>query len=303
MEVARLGGMTVAASQLGLAKSAVSKYVTRLEERLGLKLFERTSRSVRLTTAGKRLHPRIESIVTDMQLLMEQANDERSEAEGIVHITATQEFGSLVARELFPRILQKYPKLRLAMTPSYKVEDLHDPIFDLAFRFGKIDDDRLVVKRLGKIHHILLASPEFLTENPINSPIDLAHVPTLFMSHEVHQSSPRFRKFYPLGERNSKLIDLPSQAIDVEIQGPWVIQSSEALLELAKRGHGVTAVPLFMLRGEIERGELEHCLPNYRSQQIDLCLVYREGASRVRRTKAVIEMVMLWVDEIRGLHT
>lgn len=117
--VARTGSVTTAASQLGQAKSGISRQIAHLEEHLGVRLFERTQRAIRVTPVGERLAERVRSVLAEVELLSDLAREEIADIRGQVTIAAPYELGNLLATELFPRILENHPHLTLVMRPGY----------------------------------------------------------------------------------------------------------------------------------------------------------------------------------------
>jgi DNA-binding transcriptional LysR family regulator len=278
-EVARKGGITAAASAMGVSKSAVSKYITRLEERLGVKLLERSSRRVRLTSAGERLLPRVESIMADGQRLLEQAVEERAEPAGLVRVAATPELGSVVAQAFFPRVNQRYPSLQLAMSAAYRFEDLQDPAYDFAIRVGRVADDRLVARRLGQFRRVLVASPSYLERRPVEKPADLAGANALIFSARRTES-------------NWTLVRFGDDANEtrVDVHGSAAVQSFTTLAEMARQGLGVAYIPDFVVADAIRDGSLIRCLPQFHSHPTFVMLAYRFGSDRIRRVRVVLEM-------------
>lgn len=264
---------------MGVSKSAVSKYITRLEERLDVKLLERSSRRVRLTAAGERLLPRVESIVADGQRLLEQAAEERAEPAGLVRVAATPELGSVVAQAFFPRVSQRYPLLQLAMSAAYRFEDLQDPAYDFAIRVGRVADDRLIAKRLGQFRRVLVASPSYLEQLPVEKPADLAACNALVFSARRAES-------------NWTLVRVGDDANEtrVDVRGSAAVQSFTTLAEMARQGLGVAYVPDFVVADAIRDGSLIRCLPQFHSPPTSVMLAYRFGSDRIRRVRVVLEM-------------
>ncbi|MCA9524151.1 MAG: LysR family transcriptional regulator [Myxococcales bacterium] len=280
-EVARSGGITAAAERLALSKSSVSKYITRLEERLGVKVLERSSRRVHLTPAGERLLPRVESIVADGQLLVEQALEELADPSGLVRVAATPEFGAIVAQRFFPSVVARYPALRLTMTSAYAMEDLQDPHYDFALRIGQVRDERLVARKMGSFRRIAVVSPSFAAEHPLSSPEELSALPCLIFSDRRNESTWTF----------VRRDDLDSSApIEVPVQGPLSVLNFTTILAMAERGLGVAYVPYFLAGESIERGRLIRCLAEHCSRPTPVFLAYRVGSERIRRVGVVLEM-------------
>lgn len=274
--VSRLGGITAAAERLGIAKSGVSRHVAMLEAHFGLRLLERGARTVKLTPAGARLADRIQSVLAEVDLLDDIAREESLGVSGQVNIAATPEFGGLVTSILFPIVRAQHPDLRLIMRTGYAFEDMQDPGTDIAFRIGTFKDDRLVARPLGAFRAWLVASPGFLHDHGVTSPGDLARVPCLIFR------SDRSTTTWTLHGQD--------QETSVEVAGPFAVQNSSMLFQLAIEGHGVAFLPEFMLSDALESGALVRCLPNQASRLFPVFLTFRPGARRIARLDAVISL-------------
>ena len=274
--VARLGGISVAAERLGIAKSGVSRYVAQLEAHFGVRLLERGARSVKLTPIGARLDHRIRSILAEIDLLHDIAREESAGISGQVTIAATPEFGDLIASKFFPVVRRRHPNLALVMRTAYTFEDMQDPSTDIAFRVGTINDDRLVARELGTFYFWLVAAPELANEYRIRHPADLAHVPCL-----------TFR-----GDRPSTTWTLISgrEEATIEVAGPIAVQSFTTLFALATAGQGYAFLPDFMLGDAVESGALVRCLRKYVSRPFPVYLTFRPGARRVARIDETVTL-------------
>ena len=278
--VVRGGGVTAAARELGLAKSAVSKHVSRLEAVLAVKLLERSSRRVTLTREGEHLLSRLESLLAEGERLLEQAREQHGRPEGMVRIAATPDFGALVAERFFPLVVERHPGLQLVMEPAYAFADLRDPAFDLAFRVGDVHDDLLVAHELGVFHRVLVASPGYLRARPVKTLDDLARSDCLAFSGRSTQGE------WTLVARKDGV------AIDVAVRGKLAARSFRALLGLAERGAGVALVPDFMVGDAIAEGRLQRCLPQCSSPATPVFLTYRVGSNKIRRIRTVLELAL-----------
>ncbi len=277
-EIARAGGITAAADHLGIAKSAVSKQLSRLESRLKVKLVARSSRRVSLTREGQRLLPRIESILAEGARLVEDAHEDTFRTAGMVRIAATPDFGGLVARKFLPALLDQFPDLTVAMQLDYGFEDLQDPAIDLAIRIGRVRDERLVVHQLGEFRRIIAASPAFLTRNLLAHPSDLSSVNCLTFSGSSISSD------WTLERRHEE-----GGSEQIPVQGNIAVRGFSALAGLAETGAGVCCVPEFVIADAISAGRLVHCLPDWASKPTPVYLAYRFGADRIARVRAVID--------------
>lgn len=274
--VVKLGGISAAATQLGMAKSGVSRHISQLEDHFGVQLLERGARSVRVTPVGRKLDNRIRSILAEVELLEDIAREHSDAISGQVTIAATPEFGGVVATSLFPYIQSRHPNLTLVMRPDYAFEDMQDPGTDIAFRVGTFKDDRLVALELGGFERWIVATPDFLAKHKLTSPADLANLPCLTFRGDRPGASWRF-------------FDKDGIEQTVDVSGPIAVRNFEILLSLTIAGQGFANLPNFMLKDELERRSLLRCLTAFSPQKIPVYLTFRPGARNVARIAAVID--------------
>jgi len=273
--VAKLGGISAAADELKMAKSGVSRHVSQLESQFGVSLLERGARSVRLTPVGRKLDERIRSILAEIDLLQDIAQEESVGVSGQVTIAATPEFGGLIATKLFPILRERHPNITLVMRPDYAFEDMQDPGTDLAFRVGAFKDDRLVALELGAFSRWLVATPATQTQYSPKRPADLSTFPCL-----------TFRGDRPGG--TWRFVKAGTEEI-VDVSGPIAVRSFGILLQLAKAGQGFANLPDFMVRSEVQNKSLVRCLSGYDAPTYPVFLTFRPGARNIARIAAVIE--------------
>ncbi|MEM9838179.1 MAG: LysR family transcriptional regulator [Pseudomonadota bacterium] len=273
--VSRTGGISAAAKQLGMAKSGVSRHVAQLEEHFGVRLLERGGRTVRLTPVGQRLDDRIRSILAELELLDDIAVEERSGLSGQVTLTSTPEFGAVIAANLFPVLLDEHPNLTLVMKADYGFEDMQDPGTDLAIRVGKVNDDRLIARRLGSFSRTLVAAPDVFNRHPLGRPEDLADQPCLTFRGDRPGGTWRFAR----GDED----------VSVEVAGSVAVLNFSILKDLALAGRGFGFLPGFMLTEELDAGRLVHCLPDWRAPQTSVYLTFRPGMRNIARISAVLD--------------
>ncbi|MEM9630557.1 MAG: LysR family transcriptional regulator [Pseudomonadota bacterium] len=282
--VARLGGISAAADQLGMAKSGVSRHVAQLEQHFAVKLLERGARSVKLTPIGIRLDQRIRSILAEVDLLDDIAREESSGVSGQVNLATTPDFGSLVAAKLLPAVKERHPDLALVMRPTYTFEDMQDPGTDLAFRIGTFQDDRLVAKELGSFRCWLVASPRLAAECEVKSSRDLESLPCLTFRDDKPDTT--WTLFSPL------------EVTTIKVSGPFAARSFTVLFDLAVAGHGYAFLPEFMLDDALDCGALVRCLPEHVSRPYTVFLTYRPGVRRIARIDATATLAEELIPEL-----
>lgn len=272
--VARLGGISAASDELGVAKSGVSRHVAQLEDHFGVKLLERGARSVRLTPVGSKLDDRIRSILAEIDLLRDIALEESAGISGQVTIAATPEFGGLIASKLFPVLMERHPNLSLVMRPDYAFEDMQDPGTDLAFRVGTFQDDRLVALRMGEFSRWLLTSSKAGEALHPTKPADLLDMPCLTFRGDRPGATWRFTR----GEEEET----------VDVTGRVAVRSFGILLQLVIEGQGIANLPDFMVKEAIRNGSAVRVLDAYETPSFPVYMTFRPGARRIARVAAVI---------------
>jgi DNA-binding transcriptional LysR family regulator len=286
-EVARSGGITAAAQTLGIAKSAASKDLSELEAALKVRLYERSSRRVALTKEGAMLLPKAQSILAEVDQLMEDALDEKKQVRGIVRISASPEFGTFLAEKFLPLLSNQYPELKVLMRLEYQMDDLHDPNIDLAFRLGSISDDRLVGRHIGEFARHIVCSPAFAKKHPIRKPQELSHRQALLFS-DIELSSEWELKSAVSGRPKMK----------VPVQGNLGIRSFSALLNAAEAGLGIARLPSFVANAALAKGSLVNPIANWQATPSKVYVAYRTSVMRIGRVRAVIDAAELEIPKL-----
>ena len=268
---------TKAAKQLNIPKSALSKAIGKLEDNLGIKLFERSSRVVLLTEAGEILYARAQSlldeakhIVADMQTLQPSVN-------GQLRIAAPPTLGRYISTEIIPAFLAKWPEVSVTLKLSYEYEDLFKQGLDLAFRMGKNRDESLIEKPLGFANRVVVAAPSYLKNAPtINKPEDL-------LGHRCLQ----------IFSTTTVNWQLKNSSSEHNLAMPTTFQCSdmEALKNALVAGTGIAQLPWLSVRDEIKAGKLCHLLPNWLNDDLPISVVYRIGLNKPPKLAAFLEVV------------
>ncbi|MBS80752.1 LysR family transcriptional regulator [Variovorax sp.] len=276
--VAKYLSITAAADSLGLAKSAVSKQLGALESQLQVRLLERASRRVSLTNEGRMLLPRAESILAELEHFINDAQQELAQVRGTVRISASPEFGAFLAAHFFPALLQQHAALKVVMSLQYRYDDLHDPVFDLAFRLGSLQDDRLVGRLLGEFSRVLVCGANDTRSRALNEPADLAAANVLVFSNSDLEESWVLERVAGAQRRH-----------EIKVHGRLGVQGFEALRAAASAGLGIARLPLFVATPGLADGTLVRVLQEWQSPPVPVYLAFRPGVSRVGRVRAVID--------------
>jgi DNA-binding transcriptional LysR family regulator len=151
-----------AAEELALSPSGVSRIVTRLEERLGVRLVQRTTRSLSLTEAGAAFYARAGQILADLMDAEAEVQKATTQPRGTLRVSAPIVFGQLYVTPLLEQVLSRYPELHIDLTLTNRFVDLIDEGIDLALRIGSLTDSRLIARRLCSNQRVLVAAPSYL---------------------------------------------------------------------------------------------------------------------------------------------
>lgn len=283
--IVQAGSLTSAGEQLGLAKSAISTQLARLESRLGIKLLVRSSRRLQLTPEGERVLTQVISLLAEGQQLLDSAKDKHRQPSGLVRIAATPDFGAHVLTRLVPVLTKRYPDIKLVMKMAFSFEDLQDPQFDLALRIGQVKDERLVARKLGELVRVMVGPVDLPARQQPQHLTDVAKLPALVFSNEST-------------DRVWSLLDPRGELHSVRVNALTAVQSFPTLLEMVAQGTGVTVAPTLLTNPAIAEGKVQRLLPGWQSSPMPIHLVYRQGAQNVQRIAVVKDLIEELAEEL-----
>lgn len=261
VRVVEAGSFTAAAAQLGLPKSAVSRRVARLEEALGVRLLQRTTRSLHLTDAGVAYHARAAGALAALTEARDVASEATGEPRGTVRLTAPVDMGGGVIAEVLTKFAREYPKVCVEVELTQRLVDLVSEGFDLAIRAGQLRDSSLVARRLGEATQLLVASPDYLKKRGTPKTVaDLAkHDCILWRSRS--------------GEAKWTL-DGPRGSESVVVRGSLGGDDFTFVRAVAAQGAGIGLVPVAGTVPDFDNGRLVPVLTEYRGPSSPVHLVY-----------------------------
>lgn len=237
--VATLGSFTQAARRLRISPSAVTRSVAQLEDRLGLTLLNRTTRSVRLTDRGQLYLESSRQILEDVEAGERRARGENARPRGLLHVAAPILFGRLHVLPMISRLLAAHPALTVRLTLSDRNVHLVDDGVDVALRIGELADSSLVAMNLGTVSRVLVASPAYLAAHGSPSrPADLEdHALIAFEGLEITDAW-RF------------------SATDVRVTPRLAVNSADTAIAAAEAGLGITRALSYQVSAAVQAGRL-----------------------------------------------
>jgi DNA-binding transcriptional LysR family regulator len=274
--VAEALSFTRAAQQLRRDATVVSKRLNSLEARLGVRLLERTTRRVALTEAGRDYLERARTILRAIdEADREVAAHVKGEPRGHLRLALPGPFGRMWLAPLLNEFLAMYPAVTIEAEFSNRFVDIVGERFDLAVRLGKLDDSRLVARRVATRERMLVASPEYLASHATpRSPSDLTkHACLVFTS---------------LPERNRwELMDRTGRRERVVVQGPFGCDEAEVLRDAALAGHGIFLATDWLVGVLVRDGKLIRVLPRWRVvDEGAIYVVTPSGSDNASKTRA-----------------
>ncbi|KNY22402.1 LysR family transcriptional regulator [Methylobacterium sp. ARG-1] len=280
---ASLGSYTAAARALGISPSAVSKSVQRLEERLGLSLFTRTTRSLTLTPEGRDLHERALRLLREAEEIEQAAVAARSEPAGTLKVTAPFPIGVHLLAPALPAFRERHPKLSIDLRLGDRFSDLIEEGIDVAIRVGELADSRLLSRRLAPHRLCAVASPAYLKRRGTpQHPDDLVHHECV--NFRFQSTGQALRWPFRIGERTVELA--PNAGIVTDFSG--------AVAAILVAGGGIGISPTYVVASYVERGELVPVLQNFATERSVFTALWpesRRGSPNVKAFLAFLEGV------------
>ena len=273
ISVADTQSFTQAASLLGISTAQVSRQVSQLEQRIGSKLFYRTTRKVTLTEAGKVYYQSCHPLLEALEDAERAVNQLESSPKGLIRLTAPMTYGERHIAPLLNEFMQQHPEIRIQCELTNQKLDLIDHQLDIAIRIGKIETPNLVAKRLGKRHLHTCASPEYLEAN--GTPQTLGDL----TKHQCLIGTLDYWRFR----------DNQGEERLLKLQGRMRCNSGSALLDAALRGLGIVQIPCQYVLPSIKAGTLVRVLDDYAPADEDIWALYPQGRQMSPKIKILLE--------------
>ncbi len=278
VEVVARRSFSRAGEALGISKSVVSRRVSELERRLGVKLLNRTTRRLSLTSAGEQFHLRARALLQDMQEMEQQAVDAQSRLDGSIRIAAPLSFGYRHLAPALADFVDEHPGIELSLDLNDRQIDLVSEGFDLALRIGELTDSSLIARTLARIRFVTLASPGYIERHgQPRHPADLARHDGLYYAH----LPPRKQWLYLEGRQQKAA--LPRQRL--------LANNGDFLLRCAEQGLGIVQTPTFLGREAIDSGRLCRLLEAFEQPQTALHALFAPGRLIPRRLRVLADFL------------
>lgn len=266
------GSFVAAADRLAISRAMASKSVSALEEHLGTRLLNRTTRRLSLTEAGLAFYERSVQILADISEAEQLAGRMASEPRGKLKVTMPLAYGIHRLGPVIADYARRYPQVTLDLSLSDRKVDVVEEGYDVAIRIGKLPESGLIARKLGTIHSVVVGAPDYLARHGRpQAPADLAHHVCLGYSLAFPGDEWRLRG--------------PGDVVSVRSSGPIRADSGDMLRLAALAGSGLIFQPWFIVEEDVRAGRLERVLDAYTSEALGIYAVYpskRHLSAKVR---------------------
>ena len=298
--VAACGGFSPAARQLGLATSSVTRLVDALEQRLGVILLNRSTRSVTLTEAGRSYYEDAQRILEQLDAADDAVTDGATGVAGMLRVAAPVTFAAMYIAPVLPALHERHPRLTLDLRLSDTAANLIDESIDVAIRIGSIDpQSNLVARRLTGHRRVLCASPGYLARRGTpRYPAELGQHDCLQFSFADNRRTWRLR-------RNDGVADAGPEEMPVEeIPVNSVVQANngELLRQAALAGLGVAMLADWLVRADLREGRLVRVLEDYDvnpgPMDVALYALYQANRRGSQKIRAFVDLLSAHLDSL-----
>jgi DNA-binding transcriptional LysR family regulator len=271
-------GFAPAARRLRISPSAVTRQVAALEDRLGVRLFQRTTRSVRVTDAGERFLVRARQFLADLNEAEESAQRERAEPQGRLSITAPMLFGRMHVAPLLTQFLARHPQIIAELRLSDQNLNLIEEGHDLAIRIGHLADSQLIARKLGETRRITIASPAFVKKfGKPRRPSDLPRFDIIAFTGLA--IAPEWG-FFESGMETR-----------IRVAPRYSTNSGDAAIAYALAGGGILSAFCYQVRDALRRRRLLEILPEFAPAPVPIQAVYPSSRLLSAKVRSFIEFV------------
>ncbi|MEM7561789.1 MAG: LysR family transcriptional regulator [Pseudomonadota bacterium] len=272
------GSFTAAGERLGISKALTSKYVGQLEEHLGVRLLNRTTRHLNVTETGKTYYERCKQILDDVDELEAGVRDQHATPTGKLSIAAPVTFGELHLTGIVTRYLEQNPNVQMEMVLSDRYVNIVDEGFDLAIRIGQLDDSSLIAKRIAGCRMVVCATPQYLLQKGRPShPKELSsHCCIVDTNHRATENW-RFRE--------------QGKTFTVKVGGQLRVNNAISVRDAMLASHGIGFTPIYAIKDELHEGKLSIILKKYEAYDFGIFALYPHNRHLTAKVRSFVDFL------------
>lgn len=273
------GSFAAAAQRLDMSRAMASKYVAALEDHLGTRLLNRTTRRLSLTEAGTAFHERSVQILADIAEAEQVAGHMAAEPRGTLRVTMPLAYGLHRLGPVIAAYASRYPGVKLDLSLSDRKIDLIEEAYDVAIRIGRLPESGLIARKLGEVQGVIVGSPDYLQRFGIpQTPRDLAN--HVCLGYSLANSSDEWQL-----QRGSE------KSIGVRVAGQIRADNGDILRLIALAGSGLIFQPWFIIEEDVRAGRLVRVLPDYASPKLGIYALYPSRRHLSAKVRTFVDFV------------
>lgn len=281
--VVSTGSFTQAADRMGISRALTSKYVGRLEEHLGVRLLNRTTRKLNLTEVGRAYYQRCRQLIEDLDELEAAVRHQQASPQGQLRIAAPTTFGESYLTPLVADYLNQQPGVDIELVLADRFVDIVDEGFDLAVRIGSLDDSSLIARRLAPMKVSVCASPAYLKVAGIPlHPRDLAQHNCVI---DTNIKDPEQWMFM---ER--------ARPLRIRVRGRFRVNSAQAVREMLLTGAGIGLCPRYVIDEDLRKGRLALLLQDCQCTEYGVYAVYSHSRHLAAKVRTFVDFLVDRID-------
>jgi len=281
--VVETGSFTQAAERLGISKALTSKYVGQLEEHLGVRLLNRTTRKLNVTEAGQAYYQRCRQLLDDLDELEAAIRQQQASPQGRLRIAAPTTFGEGFLTRIVAEYLKRQPGVSVELVLADRFVNIVEEGFDLAVRIGSLADSSLIARRLAPMQVVPCATPGYLeTAGWPHHPRELAQHNCVI---DTNIEQPEQWLFQEDGKK-----------LRVSIDGRFRVNSAQAVREMLLAGEGIGLCPRYVVEADLQAGKLVLLLTNYLATEYGIYAVYSHSRHLAAKVRTFVDFLAERVD-------
>jgi DNA-binding transcriptional LysR family regulator len=247
-------GFSAAAGGLGLSPSAVSKLVTRLETRLGVRLLQRTTRALHLTAEGEAFYAAARRIVSEIETIEDQISGQRDTPHGLLRVTTSLAFATHQLAPVILEFMARHPLVQLELLPTDRVIDMVEEGIDIALRIGRLADTSFMARKIGEDKRLICAAPAYLARHGTpQRPEELARHNCIVSRERPYLNRWQFR--------------IDGEVREIEVAGRVALSEGEMQMQLALQGIGIVRLTRLTMAQAIRDGALVPLLSDFSADE------------------------------------
>ncbi len=277
IEVAECKSFVAASRKLELSAPAVTRSIAQLEHTLGVRLFNRTTRHVRLTDSGARFYEDARRILEDVAQAVTSASGSYAEPKGVLSVTAPVLFGQIHIAPILTEYLQLNPSVTVRAVFYDRISNILDEGLDVAIRIGHLKDSSIYATSVGSVQRVVCASPDYLKKH------GTPRHPSELSGHEIIQAS-------TAESSTTWLFESSIGKESVKVSPRLHCSQNGAAITAAREGFGITRLMSYQIGEELKNGSLTHILRDYETKVLPVSIIHLEGRQANAKIRSFVDL-------------